>query len=107
MWLTSIKTNNYRTLEHLTLDFAKNYCTISGRNNAGKSCVIRLLSGLFRTGAVLPWSIVESGFDYKEDKTQWVRQSSLIELAYTLNITKDDDPALISFIEKIASKENT
>jgi predicted ATP-dependent endonuclease of OLD family len=68
MRLNSITTKNYRTLQDLTLQFSKNYCTISGRNNAGKSCVIRLLSGLFRTGKTYPWLINETGFDYKEDK---------------------------------------
>ena len=54
MRLKEIKTKNYRTLEDLTLSFTKNYCTISGRNNAGKSCVISLLSLLFRAETQYP-----------------------------------------------------
>lgn len=105
MRLDSISTKNYRTLDCVTLAFCKNYCTISGRNNAGKSSVIRLLSALFRTSASIPWAPIESGFDYKEDKTQWVKESAPIHVEYSLTITKDEDPALISFIEKIASKK--
>ncbi len=104
MRLNSVSTKNYRTLHQLTLNFSGNYCTISGRNNAGKSCVIRLLSALFRTGARYPWQMDEPGFDYKEDKTQWIKQPEPIEVSLALTLTKDDDPALISFIEKIASK---
>lgn len=105
MRLRSITTKNYRTLQDLTLSFSNNYCTISGRNNAGKSCVIRLLSGLFRAQTRYPWQAHESGFDYKDDKTQWVKDTSPIVASFILDITRHDDPALVSFIEKIASRK--
>ncbi|HEV7219584.1 MAG TPA: AAA family ATPase [Terriglobales bacterium] len=105
MRLISITSKNYRTLENIELKFAKNYCTLSGRNNAGKSCVIRLLSTLFRTKPPYLWPPDESSFDYKEDKTQWIKQAAPIQVNYLLELTKEEDPALISFIEKIASKE--
>lgn len=105
MRLKSIQTKNYRTLHDLTLSFSRNYCTISGRNNAGKSCVIRLLSALFRAGPRYPWQIADYGFDYKEDKTQWIKDTDSIHISFDLEITRDEDPALISFIEKIASKK--
>lgn len=104
MRLQSITTKNYRTLHDLTLTFSKNYCTISGRNNAGKSCVIRLLSVLFRGRTRYPWQANVLGLDYKEDKTQWVKDTSPILASFSLEITRHEDPALISFIEKIASK---
>ena len=103
MRLISITAKNYRTLEDIKLGFAKNYCTISGRNNAGKSAVIRLLSILFRRTSAYPWEVDQSRFDYKEDKTQWPKQPVPIQIYYVLELTKDEDPALISFIEKIAS----
>jgi len=105
MRLKTITTKNYRTLHDLTLTFANNYCTISGRNNAGKSCVIRLLSALFRVRTRYPWQVDESGLDYKDDKTQWVKDSEPILASFTLEITRLEDPALISFIEKIATKK--
>lgn len=105
MRLKSITTKNYRTLQDLTLTFANNYCTISGRNNAGKSCVIRLLSALFRARTRYIYQIAESGLDYKEDKTQWVKDTAPIRASFSFDITRHDDPALITFIEKIASKK--
>ena len=105
MRLNSIVAKNYRTFQDLTLQFAKNYCTISGRNNAGKSCLIRLLSALFRTESRYPWAADETGFNYKEDKTQWTKHPVAIQIDYSLTITKEEDPALLSFIEKIASKK--
>ncbi|MGB7989045.1 MAG: AAA family ATPase [Candidatus Methylophosphatis roskildensis] len=105
MRLKSITTKNYRTLQDLTLRFSNDYCTISGRNNAGKSCVIRLLSALFRVRTRYPWQLNESGLDYKEDKTQWVKDTQPILASFILEITRLEDPALISFIEKIATKK--
>ena len=78
MRLTSITAKNYRTLEDIKLIFANHYCTISGKNNAGKSCVIRLLSALFRGEPAYPWITDGFRFDYKEDKTQWIKQPELI-----------------------------
>jgi len=103
MRLVSITSKNYRTLEDTKLGFAKNYCTISGRNNAGKSCVIRLLSTLFRNKPNFFFVTEELRLDYKEDKTQWVKQAKAIQIDYLLELTKDEDPALISFIERIAA----
>jgi predicted ATP-dependent endonuclease of OLD family len=103
MKLLAIKTKNYRTLADIHLVFSRSYCTISGKNNAGKSSVIRLLSALFRKGSRFPWISEDFAFDYKEDKTQWIKQGEPVEVTYELELAKEDDPALISFIEKIAT----
>lgn len=97
MKLISIQAKNYRTLQDISLSFSKSYCTVSGQNNAGKSSVIRLLSALFRRGGDYPWD--ESRFDYKEDRTQWLKQNSPVEVEYAVEVSRNDDPALISFIE--------
>jgi putative ATP-dependent endonuclease of the OLD family len=103
MRINSISTKNYRTLQNLTIPFSRGYCTISGRNNSGKSSLIRLLSKLFKPdSSSFPWELLESGFDYKQEKTQWVQDPLPITISYTLELTKTDDPALISFIEKMA-----
>ena len=102
MKLLSVSAKNYRTLQDISLTFSKTYCTLSGQNNAGKSSVIRLLSAVFRRGGEYPWD--DARFDYKEDRTQWIKQSVPIEIEYTIEISKADDPALISFVERITSK---
>ncbi len=105
MKLTSLIVRNYRTLEDISITFSKNYCTISGKNNAGKSGIIRLLSALFQRRRRTPWVFDDIPFTYKEDKTQWNKDEDSIVIQYNLELNKDDDSALISFIEKIASKE--
>lgn len=105
MRLLSIAAQNYRTLEDTTLNFALHYCTISGRNNAGKSAVIRLISTLFRNRRTPFWAAEFQRFDYKRDKTQWVKNPDPTRISYALQLTRDSDAALVSFIEKIASIE--
>lgn len=110
MRLISIETKNYRTLEHINLKFPKSYCAISGKNNAGKSSVISLLAILFRYKGRYPWAEEMYSFSYKEDKTQWLKQNPPVEVTYVLELSRSDDPALISFIERISGKtanENT
>ena len=105
MKLLRLTAKNYRTLQDLSLSFSKNYCTISGKNNAGKSSVIRLLSTLFRKEDRFPWVSDEIRLDFKEDRTQWVKQVIPMEIEYVLQLTKTDDPALISFIEKMSGAQ--
>ena len=65
--------------------------------------MIRLLSILFGIRPSYLWATREIRFDYKEDKTQWAKQAAPMQIDYLLELTKEEDPALISFIEKIAS----
>ena len=103
MRVLSIHAKNYRTLEDLAIDFSTGYCTISGRNNTGKSCLIRLLEKLFKPTRAGPWFLADSDFTYKEDKTQWVTNDDApIIITYRLNLSNTEDPALLSFINKMA-----
>ncbi|MFA5075549.1 MAG: AAA family ATPase [Candidatus Babeliales bacterium] len=103
MRLLKIETKDFRTLQNTTLNFASNYCTISGKNNAGKSCVIKLLLNLFESGEPDPWGENDYGFDYKEDKTKWVKNLDPISVQYEIEFSKKDDPSFIAFLEKQSS----
>ena len=103
MRLTSIKVNNFRSLGDLSLEFSPSYCTISGRNNAGKSSVIRLLAILFRANPHSPFSMGDGGIEFTEDQTQWNKSPQPIIVEYSLVLSREADPALIAFVERIAS----
>ena len=57
---------------------------------------------LFRKRGEFPWAYENTELDYKEDRTQWVKGNDPIEMMYSIELSKEDDPALISFIEKMA-----
>lgn len=105
MRILSVNARNYRTLHNTNIHFARNYCTISGKNNAGKSCVIRLLLALFRRQDAPPWYADDFSFLYKEDKTQWEKQDSPIQIDYVLEFSRDADPAFMAFAEKISDRK--
>jgi predicted ATP-dependent endonuclease of OLD family len=105
MRICGIKTKNYRVLENSEIPFGDNYCTISGKNNAGKSCIIQLLSALLWQENTRPWVTSEAVVEYKEDKTQWLKDDSPIEVEYRLLLNKKDDASLVTFIGKLADSE--
>jgi putative ATP-dependent endonuclease of the OLD family len=101
MQIRKISVKNFRTLEDAEIDFGNNYCTISGKNNAGKSCIIRLLSALLYKDGRHPWQS-DSEIDFEDDKTQWLNDDQLIEIEYLLNLNKSDDSSLVTFVAKLS-----
>jgi putative ATP-dependent endonuclease of the OLD family len=107
MRLRRIYAENYRTLVQAEFDFLSDYCTISGKNNAGKSAILRLLDNLLKVQERVPWGGQDNTLDYQEDVTQWVKDKPSIHVSYELCISREDDPALVVFVEKIAELEIT
>ncbi len=103
MKIASIEAKNYKVLDNCLVPFRDGYCTISGKNNAGKSCIISLLSNLFIQESYPFWRSSQFELDYKEDKTQWSGDNEPIEIAYNIKLKKADDSALILFLEKMVS----
>ena len=54
MFIRTIEVSNYRTLENFSINFNGYYTAISGKNNAGKSNVLRAIK-----------TIVDSGFHFR------------------------------------------
>ena len=106
MRLKSLAARNYRTLHDLSLSFSPYYCTLSGKNNAGKSCVIQLLVHLFEPNR-RPWNSDEYDLEYREDRTQWAKTSDPISLEWNIVLSLNDDPALIAFIEAFSNQKIT
>ena len=104
MRILELHARNYRTLQDISLSFLDSYCTISGQNNAGKSCLIRLLNNLFRSTGSRRWMLPDFGFLYDDDKTLWDKQKNPIEVKYKLEFSKADDPALLNFVAKILQR---
>ena len=106
MKIISIYAKNYRTLEDVKIPFGENYCAISGKNNAGKSCIIDLLSNIFNQNQRRPW-LDEDDFDYQGDVTQWRKEdeSATIDIEYLIQLHQDEDAALIVFLDKLADGE--
>lgn len=105
MRLNSIKINNYRTLENITIKFHGYYSSISGKNNAGKTTIINAIKNIFSDPAQLLYPFRKDDLiDYNDDVTQWNSNKSNIRFEYSVLIEKDTDPGLFLFIEKFSGQ---
>ena len=101
MRLKGISAKNYRTLEDIVLRFSPDYCTLSGKNNAGKSCIIQLLSHLLQPRQRF-WHD-DFSLDYSDDRTQWVKDGDAITIVWDIILFGSDDPALITLIKSVSN----
>jgi putative ATP-dependent endonuclease of OLD family len=104
MKIQSMTARNYRTLESVTLSFPSYYCAISGKNDSGKTNVLRVLRGLFKYQQVTFVRFVfDDGrpFSIKDDFTRWIaKDGSLksIELQVELQVFRQSDEGLYQFL---------
>ena len=106
MKIEKIEINNFKTLENVEISFDGYFSAISGKNNAGKTTVIKAIKSIFR-GVKKEFSFFDDNDEltYSESKTQWVKTNEDIKLIYCLTVSKDEDPGLHSFVKKIAELE--
>jgi putative ATP-dependent endonuclease of the OLD family len=100
-----VSVNNYRTLEDITIEFSGFYTAISGKNNAGKTTLVKVLRETFKDHLHERFSFGrDTERTYQEDKTQWVAGNPDIVFDYVVSISKELDPGLFQFIEKFLEK---
>lgn len=103
MKIEKLEIKNFRTLENVTLSFDGYFASISGKNNAGKTSVIKCIRSLFK-GKEREYSFFEDedSISYTTSKTQWANSGVAIEFNYFITASKEADPGLYSFVKKIA-----
>lgn len=103
MKIENLEIKNFRTLENVTLNFDGYFASISGKNNAGKTSVIKCIRSLFK-GKEREFSFFEDedSISYTTSKTQWADSGVAIEFNYFITASKEADPGLYSFVKKIA-----
>jgi len=105
MRLCKVSVKNYRTLEDISVSFNGYYTAISGKNNAGKTSLIKCIRETFKDNLREFFYRSESGIDYREDKTQWVSGTPEIVFEYELSVGSSDDPGLFLFVEKMVEEK--
>jgi len=106
MKIESVTIKNFRTLKDLKVHFDSYYSAISGKNNAGKTTLIKVIRTIFRgdTHKMFPFR-EDQDIDYEEDKTQWESESPDIELEYVMSVSSQSDPGLFTFVEKLHERK--
>jgi putative ATP-dependent endonuclease of OLD family len=102
--IARLKVQNYRSLADIEISFQSYYCAVSGKNNSGKTNVLRALRVFFRDQP--PYFFV-LGFDQKprisvkEDYPAWALKdtaSKSIQIEVDLEISRTSDEGLFQFV---------
>lgn len=110
MIIKKLKVKNYRTLEEVEIVFDGYYTAISGKNNAGKSNVIRAIRGILNKGLRLRLRggsyLGMEGFDWNDDVTNWKKaQKEDIRIELSIEINRDSDTAIYRFLTDFIFKD--
>lgn len=110
MIIKRIKARNYRTLEDVDIQLMGYYTAISGKNNAGKSNIIRALRSILSPGARfrLRGSSIfgNSGLDWKDEITSWKKDSKDdIFISIEIEIHRDSDSSIYKFFTELIFKD--
>ncbi|MGH1376082.1 MAG: ATP-dependent nuclease [Alphaproteobacteria bacterium] len=107
MKLDKLLINNFRTLEDVEIKFDGYFSAISGKNNAGKTAVIKSIRNLIK-GQQEEYYFIEDADDisYSTSLSQWLVEKPDIRFNYSILASKKSDPGIYSFIKKIAELED-
>ncbi len=108
MILKQLKVQNYRTLENISIDFLQEYNAICGRNNSGKSNIVRAIRLLFgEENDRFPF-VEGIDFSYKSDLCAWKKggdKKEIISIEGKIELCRDSDEGIIRFIESIEQEK--
>lgn len=103
MRISKIRIQNYRTISELSLQFPHYYTAICGKNDAGKSNIIRLLRNTFGIQSRIVF-FPEADISVKDDFTVWKEKEvplkeRFIQVDFVLQIDRTDDEGLRRFLQ--------
>jgi len=101
MKIISVAANNFRTLASFDHTSKRGYCPISGANNAGKSCVIKILEHFLSDNDRAFYYAPHHQISFEKDRTQWI-YSDFMDMSLCLEIDRDEDSETFFFLDKFA-----
>jgi putative ATP-dependent endonuclease of OLD family len=107
MILKKIIAKNYRSLEDIEIDFNPYYNALSGKNNSGKSNIIKAVLS-FLTHNYRFFSNMSGPIDYNSDFPYWKKKDKVNDSIYIeliLELDKNNDAGLYKFINELIFKD--
>ncbi len=107
MKITELAICNYRSLDELSLSFPSSYSAICGKNNAGKTNLVRAIRVILREKTPFMFGEGET-ISYKEDFPMWKAKDkekgeAPINLSMSIEVERENDAGLYKFIERFAT----
>lgn len=100
MKIRKIYAKNYRTLVDFSADFDDGYCTISGKNNAGKSSLIKILENFLEDDDKFHF-FFKNQYNFDNERTKWLSEDETL-IGIEINIKREFDSEFFFFVEKMA-----
>jgi predicted ATP-dependent endonuclease of OLD family len=107
MILKKIIAKNYRSLENIEIDFNPYYNALSGKNNSGKSNIIKAVLS-FLTHNYRFFSNMSGPIDYNSDFPYWKKKDKVNDSIYielVLQLDKNNDAGLYKFVNELIFKD--
>lgn len=107
MRIEKVKIKNYKSIVDCELSFHGYYTAISGKNNAGKSNLLKSLFSFFEED-VDDFPFVgrrHSEIDFANDYPQWKEAEESIEIEIIVAISKESDAGIFRFIFAFLAKD--
>jgi putative ATP-dependent endonuclease of OLD family len=106
--ISELRIQNYRTIANLSLKFPQYYTAICGKNDAGKSNLIRILRSAFQKTDRLFFLVEEPDLSVKDDFTKWLEKERppadrFIHVDFVIQISQADDEGLHLFLSTYLS----
>lgn len=107
MKIDEIIVKNYRTLHDCSIRFPDYYTALSGKNNTGKTSILKAIRLFFMEEDDFdPFAIEAPSVSYKSDYPLWKRtdeQKEPIQFKLKLLVYRDKDAGLFKFVETFLS----
>jgi putative ATP-dependent endonuclease of OLD family len=103
MKLREVGARNFRTLENLQIHFEDDYCTLSGRNNAGKTALVNIIRH-FLDGEERLFLHENNLISFNRDRTQW-STSEEMEIYVRLELDRHDDAEVFFVVDRFGAKQ--
>lgn len=101
MKITRIRIRNFRSIEELDLSFPSYYSALSGKNNSGKTNVVRSIRSVLPVENISPYDDDEEEVNYKRDFPSWKPHSigkENITIILDLDVHATRDAGLFRYI---------
>jgi predicted ATP-dependent endonuclease of OLD family len=109
MRIQDITVNNYRTLVDCSVNFPDYYSAISGKNNAGKSNLLRVMRAFFvDEDEYNPFGAEMTSVSYKSDYPLWKRKEEKkesIRFSICISVNKNHDEGFYKFVQTFLGLE--
>lgn len=105
MRITKLVAKNYRSLEDVEIEFNPYYNALSGKNNSGKSNIIKAINSFLTHNYRFFSNHPVGPIDYNNDFPYWKKNKEQIDVELHLELDRENDAGLNKFIRELIFKE--